>query len=49
MGIFATRVGWVHIGVTNPGADGSMPAIKYDERADTRSWLAMRNLFAEVF
>jgi dienelactone hydrolase len=34
---------------TNPGADGSMPAIKYDERADTRSWLAMRNLFAEVF
>jgi dienelactone hydrolase len=34
---------------TNPTADGSMPAIKYDERADTRSWLAMRNLFAEVF
>ncbi len=34
---------------TNPSADGSMPAIKYDEHADTRSWQAMLNLFAEVF
>jgi len=34
---------------TSPIADGSTPAIKYDERADARSWLAMRNLFAEVF
>jgi dienelactone hydrolase len=34
---------------TNPAADGSMPAIKYDEPADTRSWQAMVNLFAEVF
>jgi dienelactone hydrolase len=34
---------------TSPIADGSMPAIKYDQRADTRSWQAMLNLFAEVF
>jgi len=34
---------------TNPAADGSMPAIRYDEHADTRSWQAMVNLFAEVF
>jgi dienelactone hydrolase len=34
---------------TSPTADGSMPAIKYDEHADTRSWQAMLNLFAEVF
>ncbi len=34
---------------TNPDADGTMPAIRYDERADTRSWQAMLNLFAEVF
>ncbi len=34
---------------TSPTADGTMPAIKYDEHADTRSWQAMLNLFAEVF
>ncbi len=34
---------------TNPTADGSNPAIKYDANADRRSWQAMRNLFAEVF
>jgi len=34
---------------TNPLADGSMPAIKYDRRADSRSWQAMLALFAEVF
>ncbi|MGF7237773.1 MAG: dienelactone hydrolase family protein [Frankia sp.] len=35
---------------TNPAADGSqLPAIKYDERADERSWRAMTDLFDEVF
>ena len=35
---------------TNPLADGAeMPAIKYDERADRRSWEAMLDLFREVF
>ncbi len=34
---------------TNPAADGSMPAIKYDAAADARSWQAMLDLFAEVF
>ena len=34
---------------TNPAADGTMPAIKYNADADTRSWRAMLNLFAEVF
>ncbi|MBL7488765.1 dienelactone hydrolase family protein [Frankia sp. AgB1.9] len=35
---------------TNPAADGSrMPAIKYDQRADERSWRAMTDLFDEVF
>ncbi len=34
---------------TNPLADGSMPAIKYDRVADTRSWQSMLDLFAEVF
>jgi dienelactone hydrolase len=34
---------------TNPDADGSNPALKYDQRADERSWRAMLDLFAEVF
>jgi dienelactone hydrolase len=34
---------------TDPAADGSNPAIKYDRRADERSWKAMLDLFAEVF
>ena len=34
---------------TNPDADGSIPAIRYDSRADARSWQAMLDLFAEVF
>jgi dienelactone hydrolase len=34
---------------TNPEADGSMAAIKYDRRADERSWRSMLDLFAEVF
>ncbi len=33
---------------TNPSADGSNPAIKYDKRADERSWGSMHDLFAEV-
>ena len=34
---------------TNPDADGSVPAIRYDEDAATRSWQSMLDLFAEVF
>ena len=34
---------------TNPSADGSTPAIKYDALADARSWRAMLDLFTEVF
>ena len=34
---------------TNPEADGSNPALKYDRRADERSWRAMLDLFGEVF
>jgi dienelactone hydrolase len=34
---------------TNPEADGSNPALKYDRRADERSWRAMLDLFSEVF
>jgi dienelactone hydrolase len=34
---------------TNPTADGSTPGLKYDARADQRSWQAMLGLFSEVF
>jgi dienelactone hydrolase len=34
---------------TNPDADGSNPAVRYDQRADERSWRAMLDLFTEVF
>ncbi len=34
---------------TNPDADGSSPALKYDRRADQRSWRSMLELFGEVF
>jgi dienelactone hydrolase len=34
---------------TNRTADGSNPALKYDQRADERSWRAMLDLFTEVF
>ena len=34
---------------TNPAADGSNPAIKYDAVADARSWRTMLDLFGEVF
>jgi dienelactone hydrolase len=34
---------------TNPTADGSNPAIKYEANADARSWKAMRDLFDEKF
>ncbi len=34
---------------TSPTADGSNPAIRYDSRADRRSWQAMLDLFGEVF
>jgi dienelactone hydrolase len=34
---------------TNPDADGSKPGLKYDQRADERSWRAMLDLFGEVF
>ena len=34
---------------TTTTADGSNPAIRYDSRADRRSWQAMLDLFAEAF
>jgi dienelactone hydrolase len=35
---------------TNPAADGSFsPMVKYDAKADKRSWEAMKDLFVEVF
>jgi dienelactone hydrolase len=35
---------------TNPGADGvTVPGAKYDEKADKRSWAAMKAFFAELF
>lgn len=35
---------------TNPGADGSFsPMVKYNAKADARSWDAMKRLFADVF
>ena len=34
---------------TNPAADGSNPAIKYEANADARSWRAMLDLFDEKF
>jgi dienelactone hydrolase len=34
---------------TNPEADGSTPALRYDRDADQRSWAAMLGLFGEVF
>lgn len=35
---------------TNPKADGSFsPMVKYDAKADRRSWEAMKSLFVEVF
>ncbi len=34
---------------TNPAADGSNPAIKYEPNADARSWRAMLDLFTEKF
>ena len=34
---------------TNPSADGSNAAFRYDERADARSWQAMIDHFDDVF
>ncbi len=34
---------------TNPDADAPDHGAKYDARADRRSWLAMRDFFAEIF
>jgi dienelactone hydrolase len=34
---------------TNPDADGSNPALRYDQRADERSWRALLDVFTEVF
>lgn len=34
---------------TNPAADGSRPGIKYEAKADGRSWRAMLDLFHERF
>jgi dienelactone hydrolase len=44
-----TYGGAVH-SFTNRLADGSVsPAILYDEKADRRSWAAMKSFFDEVF
>jgi len=34
---------------TNPDADGSNPALRYDHKADERSWRALLDVFTEVF
>ena len=34
---------------TNPAADGAHGPIRYDARADARSWRSMRDLFDEAF
>jgi dienelactone hydrolase len=46
---FASYAGAVHA-FTNPGADKfGLPGVKYNEKADKRSWSAMKALFNEVF
>jgi dienelactone hydrolase len=40
--------GMVH-SFTNPSADGSNPALKFDALAEARSWRAMLDLFEETF
>ena len=42
--------GGVQHSFTNPLAIGvELPGVAYDERADSRSWRAMRDLLDEVF
>ncbi len=46
---FVSFAGAVHA-FTNPAADSfNVPGIKYNEKADRRSWAAMKELFEEVF
>lgn len=46
---FVSYSGAVHA-FTNPDADSAgVPGVKYNEKADKRSWAAMRNLLGEVF
>ena len=46
---FASYSGAVHA-FTNPDADSfGVPGVKYNQKADKRSWTAMRNLLSEVF
>jgi dienelactone hydrolase len=46
---FASYSGAVHA-FTNPDADAfGVPGVKYNEKADKRSWATMRNLLSEVF
>jgi dienelactone hydrolase len=46
---FISFAGAVHA-FTNPGADKSnLPGVAYNEKADKRSWSAMKDLFNEVF
>ena len=46
---FASYSGAVHA-FTNPDADSfGVPGVKYNQKADKRSWAAMRNLLSEVF
>ncbi|MEG3638591.1 dienelactone hydrolase family protein [Magnetococcus sp. PR-3] len=44
------RYGGVVHSFTNPSADGSwMPVVKYDEKADRRSWAAFKHFLDELF
>ena len=46
---FVSYAGALHA-FTNPAADKfGVPGVKYNEKADTRSWSAMKDLFTEVF
>jgi len=48
-GVLVVHGGAVH-SFTNRLADGSVsPAILYNEKADRRSWAAMKSFFDEVF
>ncbi|HEX2386626.1 MAG TPA: dienelactone hydrolase family protein, partial [Candidatus Binatia bacterium] len=41
--------GHVAHGFTNPGADGSIPGVRYNELAAERSWTAFISLLEELF
>lgn len=45
---FVEYPGAVH-SFTNPMADGSIPGVKYNEAADTKSWAKMQEFFNKLF